>query len=127
IQANTSDFPNRLVKWIVPYSPGGTTDVMARRLANTIGEQVGQSIVVENRPGASTIIGATALARSSPDGYTVATADSGTLAYNPALYSKLSYDASKDFTLIGGLGRMPLMLAVHPGFPAKTLNEYLAL
>ncbi len=127
VQADTNVYPNRVVKWIVPYSPGGTTDVMARRLANIVGEQVGQSVVVENRPGASTIIGATTLARSKPDGYTIATADSGTLAYNPALYSKLSYDVSKDFTLIGGLGRMPLMLAVNPDFPARDLKEYLAI
>lgn len=125
--AHAQTFPSQPVKWIVPYAPGGTTDVIARGLAVRMGHDLGQPVVVENRPGAASIIGATAIARSAPDGYTVGTADSGTLAFNPAMYTSLSYDADKDFTFIGGLGRMPLVLAVHPSFPARDLNEFLAL
>ena len=119
-------FPAQAVKWIVPYAPGGTTDVIARNLAIRMGQDLGQAVIVDNKPGAASIIGATFIARSAPDGYTVGTADSGTLAFNPAMYSTLSYNAEKDFTLIGGLGRMPLVLAVAPSFPAKNLKEFLA-
>ncbi|RMX06866.1 tripartite tricarboxylate transporter substrate binding protein [Corticibacter populi] len=126
-QAQTTAYPNQPLKWIVPYAPGGTTDVMARNLASRMGQDLGQSIVIDNRPGAATIIGATALSRAQPDGYTIGTADSGTLAFNPAMYTSLSYDPNSDFTLIGGLGRMPLVLAVTPNFPAQNVQELLEL
>ena len=124
-QAQTA-FPAQPVKWVVPYAPGGTTDVIARNLAIGMSKELGQTVVVENKPGAATIIGATQIVRSAADGYTVGTADSGTLAFNPAMYRSLSYDAQKDFSFIGGLGRMPLVLAVHPDFPAKNMREFLA-
>ncbi|MFC5521806.1 Bug family tripartite tricarboxylate transporter substrate binding protein [Polaromonas jejuensis] len=124
-QAQNS-FPAQPVKWVVPYAPGGTTDVIARHLAVRMGQDLGQPVIIDNKPGAASIIGATFIARSAPDGYTVGTADSGTLAFNPAMYSSLTYNAEKDFSYIGGLGRMPLVLAVHPSFPAKNLQEYLA-
>ena len=124
--AQGTPYPSQPVKWIVPYAPGGTTDVIARNLAMRMGQDLGQPVVVDNKPGAATIIGATFIARSQPDGYTVGTADSGTLAFNPAMYATLTYDANKDFTLIGGLGKMPLVLAVTPSFPAKNLQEFLA-
>ncbi|WP_367068705.1 tripartite tricarboxylate transporter substrate binding protein [Oryzisolibacter sp. LB2S] len=120
-------YPTQPVKWVVPYAPGGTTDVIARNLATRMGPEMGQPVIVDNKPGAASIIGATFIARSQPDGYTVGTADSGTLAFNPAMYSTLSYDAGKDFSFIGGLGKMPLVLAVAPGFPAKNVQELLAL
>ncbi len=122
-----ANYPSQPVKWIVPYAPGGTTDVIARNLATRMGTDLGQPVVVDNRPGAATIIGATQIARSAPDGYTVGTADSGTLAFNPVMYKSLTYNADKDFTLIGGLGKMPLVLAVTPGFPARNVQEFLAL
>ncbi|KAB2892136.1 MAG: tripartite tricarboxylate transporter substrate binding protein [Burkholderiaceae bacterium] len=125
--AQNGAFPNQPVKWVVPYAPGGTTDVIARNLATRMGQDLGQPVVVDNKPGAASIIGATFIARSQPDGYTVGTADSGTLAFNPAMYASLSYDAGKDFTFIGGLGKMPLVLAVAPSFPAKNVQELLAL
>lgn len=124
--AQAQNFPAQPVKWIVPYAPGGTTDVIARGLAIKMGQELGQPVIVDNRPGAASIIGATAIARAAPDGYTVGTADSGTLAFNPAMYASLTYDADKDFSFIGGLGRMPLVLAVHPSFPARNLSEFLA-
>ncbi len=120
-------YPSQPVKWIVPYAPGGTTDVIARNLATRMGQDMGQPVIVDNKPGAASIIGATFIARSQPDGYTVGTADSGTLAFNPAMYATLTYDAAKDFTYIGGLGKMPLVLAVAPNFPAKNMQELLAL
>lgn len=125
--SHAQGYPTQAVKWVVPYAPGGTTDVIARQLAVGMGGDLGQTVVVDNKPGAASIIGATFIARSAPDGYTVGTADSGTLAFNPAMYSNLSYNAEKDFSLIGGLGRMPLVLAVSPSFPAKDVQEYLAL
>ena len=124
-QAQTA-YPTQPVKWVVPYAPGGTTDVIARSLAVRMGQDLGQPVVVDNKPGAASIIGATFIARSAADGYTVGTADSGTLAFNPAMYSALSYNAEKDFSFIGGLGRMPLVLAVHPDFPARNMQEFLA-
>jgi tripartite-type tricarboxylate transporter receptor subunit TctC len=126
VQAQAS-YPHQAVKWVVPYAPGGTTDVIARQLAVRMGQSLGQPVVADNKPGAASIIGATFIARAAADGYTVGTVDSGTLAFNPAMYSSLSYDAQKDFSWIGGLGRMPLVLAVHPDFPAKNLQEFLAL
>ena len=125
--AQSSTYPAQPVKWVVPYAPGGTTDVIARQLAVRMGQTLGQPVIADNKPGAASIIGATFIARSAPDGYTVGTADSGTLAFNPAMYATLSYDAQKDFSLIGGLGRMPLVLAVHPSFPAKNVQEFLAM
>jgi tripartite-type tricarboxylate transporter receptor subunit TctC len=126
VQAQTAFPAQQAVKWVVPYAPGGTTDVIARNLAIGMSKELGQTVVVENKPGAATIIGATQIVRSPADGYTVGTADSGTLAFNPAMYRSLSYDAQKDFSFIGGLGRMPLVLAVHPDFPAKNMREFLA-
>lgn len=126
-QAQTAAYPSQPIKWIVPYAPGGTTDVIARQLGVRMGQTLGQPVIADNKPGAASIIGATFIARSAPDGYTVGTADSGTLAFNPALYSSLSYNALADFSYIGGLGRMPLVLAVHPNFPAKNVQEFLAM
>lgn len=120
-------FPSQPMRWIVPYAPGGTTDIMARTLAAKMSKDMGQTIVAENRPGAASAIGATVIARATPDGYTFGTVDSGTLAFNPWLYKNLTYNAEKDFTMIGGLGKMPLVLAVSPNFPAKNLKEFLEL
>lgn len=118
-------FPSQPMRWIIPYAPGGTTDIMARTLAAKMSKDMAQTIVAENRPGAASAIGATVIARAAPDGYTFGTVDSGTLAFNPWLYKNLTYNAEKDFTMIGGLGKMPLVLAVSPNFPAKNLKEYL--
>ena len=104
-------WPEGPITWIVPYPAGGGTDVIARTVASSLEKTLGQTIVVENKPGGGTAIGASAIARAKPDGYTVGTADSGTLAFNPSLYKKLTYDPAK-FTYIGGLARFPLVLAV---------------
>jgi len=127
VRAQRAPYPQQAIRWVVPYAPDGTTDQIARLLAPRLSRELGQPVVVDNKPGAASIVGATFVARSQADGHTVGTADSGTLAFNPVMYSTLSYDPGKDFTLIGGLGRMPLVLVVAPNFPARTLREYLSL
>lgn len=118
-------FPSRPMRWIVPYAPGGTTDMIARTFVEKMSKGLGQVVVVENRAGAATAIGAAAIARAEPDGYTLGSVDSGTLAVNPLVYQKLNYNAEKDFTLIGGLAKMPMMLVVGAHFPAKNLKEFI--
>ncbi len=123
-QLHAETYPDKAIRWIVPYSAGGTTDVMARHLATEMGKILKQTIVIDNKPGAASIIGATAIARSAPDGYTIGTVDSGTLAFNPALYKSLTYNAMQDFSFIGGLGKMPIVLAVNNSFPADNLAQF---
>lgn len=119
-------FPDQPVKWIVPYPPGGGTDTLARTLAEAMRAGLGQPLVIENRPGAATNIGADAVAKAKPDGYTVMSADNAMMAFNEHLFKKLPYSPEKDFTYIGTIGRLPLALVVNPGFPAKTFAEFLA-
>ncbi|HLU04711.1 MAG TPA: tripartite tricarboxylate transporter substrate binding protein [Advenella sp.] len=114
-------WPEGPVTWVVPYPAGGGTDVIARTVAASLEKTLGQTIVVENKPGGGTAIGASAISRAKPDGYTVGTADSGTLAFNPSLYKSLTYDPAT-FTYIGGLARFPLVLAVPANSPFKTVN-----
>lgn len=123
--ASAAGWPERAVQWVVPYSAGGGSDVIARVVAKDLQQRLGQTLVIENKPGAGTIIGATYISNAKPDGYVVGTADSGTLAYNPSLYSKLQYDPAK-FTYIGGLARFPLMLAVNESSPFKSVADVLA-
>ncbi len=120
--ASAQSWPAQPVRWIVPYPAGGGADVVARTVASGIEKPLGQTIVVENRPGAPTIIGATAISQAEPSGYVIGTADSGTLAYNPTLYAKLAYDPSK-FTYIGGIAKFPLLLAVNVNSPYKTVDD----
>ncbi|OZI28057.1 ABC transporter substrate-binding protein [Bordetella genomosp. 1] len=123
--AQAQSWPTQPIRWIVPYPAGGGADVVARTVTAGLEKSLGQTIVVENRPGAATIIGATAIAQAEPRGYFVGTADSGTLAFNPSLYAKLSYDPTK-FTYIGGLARFPLLLAVNVNSPYKTVDDVIA-
>ena len=120
------DFPNHPIEWVVPYAAGGGSDVVARVLAEPMGAALGQPLVVNNKPGAATNIGAEYAARAKPDGYTVLTADTGTLAANPYLYSQLRYSAEKDFAPIGLMVRFPLLLVVNPKLPVKTWAEFMA-
>ncbi|NLY28290.1 MAG: tripartite tricarboxylate transporter substrate binding protein [Alcaligenaceae bacterium] len=118
-------WPEKTVQWVVPYPAGGGSDVIARTVSTGLESVIGQRVIVENKPGAGTIIGATQVYTSSPDGYVVGTADSGTLAFNPSLYASLKYDPAK-FTYIGGLARFPLMLTVPANSPFKTVQDLLA-
>lgn len=120
-----AEYPERPITWVVPYAAGAGTDTVARLLAKAVGDDLKQSIVVENRPGAATRIGAEYLLRSKPDGYTIMTADNATLAINPALYSDLSYNPAEDFTFISTIVRLPLLLIAHPDVPAKNVSELL--
>ncbi|HCL85255.1 MAG TPA: ABC transporter substrate-binding protein [Comamonadaceae bacterium] len=119
-------WPAQPIRWVVPYPPGGGTDVLARTVAEALRAELGQQIVVDNRPGASTNIGSQAVASARPDGYTVMSADNALLAYNEHLFSKLPFNPDKDFTYVAGLSRFPLALVVHPDFPARTLGDFLA-
>lgn len=112
---------------VVPYAPGGTTDMLGRLIAMQLGTALGRSVVVDNRPGAGSGIGAGAVARSAPDGNTLLVATSTTLAINPWLYKKLAYDPAKDFAPISLIGAVPLMVVVHPSASAHSLAELVAL
>jgi len=106
-------YPNRPIRLIVPYPPGGGTDFFARLVGASMAQSLGQPVIVENRPGAATIIGAEAVARSAPDGYTLLLGDVATYAANPSLYQKLSYNPQKDFTPITLTGRFAIVLLVN--------------
>ena len=121
-----ADYPNQLIRWVVPYPAGGGTDVLARTVAEAMRQTLGQQIVVDNRPGASTNIGGQAVATAKADGYTIMSADNAILAYNEHLFSKLPVSPQNDFTYVGGISRFPLALVVHPSFEAKTMKEFLA-
>jgi tripartite-type tricarboxylate transporter receptor subunit TctC len=120
------NYPQHAIEWVVPYAPGGGTDTVARALAQAMSTPLGQSIVINNKPGAATNIGAEYVARAKPDGHVVMSADTGTLAANPFIYSKLSYSAEKDLAPVGLTVRFPLILVVHPNVPAKSMKEFLA-
>jgi len=118
-------YPARPVRLIVPYPAGGATDFFARLVFTRMSESLGQQVVVENRPGAGTAIGASEVARSAPDGYTLLLGDAGTYAFNPTLYRKLSYDPLKDFAPVSLTGRFSLILAVNPSaMQTASLKEF---
>jgi tripartite-type tricarboxylate transporter receptor subunit TctC len=116
--ALAQSYPAKPIRLIVPYPAGGATDFFARLVFPKVGDALGQPVVVENRPGAGTAIGASEVARSAPDGYTLLLGDAGTYAFNPTLYKKLSYDPAKDFAPVSLTGRFALILAVN----ASVLN-----
>ena len=118
-------YPARAIRLIVPSAPGGGTDITARILAPKLSEFMGQQVVVENRPGAGTMIGGDAVARAAPDGYTLLMGIS-TLAINPATYRKVPYDALKDFAPISQVVALPNLLVTHPSLPAKNVKELIA-
>lgn len=117
-------YPTKPIRLVVPYPPGGATDFFARAVFTKMSESLGQQVVVENRPGAGTAIGASEVARSAPDGYTLLLGDAGTYAFNPTLYKKLTYDPVKDFAPVSLTGRFALILAVHPALPVKSVKEF---
>ena len=119
-------YPVRSIEWVVPYPAGGGSDVVARSLSDLMGKALGQPIIVSNKPGAGTNIGASYAAQAKADGYTLLTGDTATLAANPTLYSNLNYSAQKDFVPIGLLARFPMVLVVNPAVPATNLTEFLA-
>lgn len=124
VSATAQNYPTKPIRLVVPYPAGGATDFFARLVFPKMGESLGQQVVVENRPGAGTAIGASEVARSAPDGYTLLLGDAGTYAFNPTLYKKLSYDPAKDFAPVSLTGRFALILAVHPGMAVKSVKEF---
>lgn len=124
--ARAQAWPEQPIKWIVPYPAGGGTDVIARALAEALRTSLGQPLIIDNRPGAATNIGADMVAKAKPDGYTIMSADNAVLAFNEYLFSKLPFNPEKDFSYIGAIGKFPLALVVHPDFPAKDFKEFLA-
>lgn len=118
---------NRNIEWVVGYAAGGGSDVVARTVGDAMARSLGQTIIVNNKPGGATNIAADYVAKTrSTDGSVMLTADFATLAANPALFNKLSYNAEKDFAPVGMLARFPLLLVVSPSVPAKDLKEFLA-
>jgi len=120
-------WPARPVKFIVPSSPGGGTDLYARQLAQALSESLKQQFIVDNRPGASGNIGAEAAAKAAPDGYTFLVSANPAIAVNPSLYKNLPYDAERDFAPVARGVVAPLVICVHPSVPARTLGELVAL
>jgi len=124
-QASGQAFPSKPIRFLVPYPPGGGTDIVARAVGQKLQESMGQPVLVENRPGASEIIGTEALARSAPDGHTIALV--GSFAINPSLFPKLPYDSERDFIPVTRLVNVPLALVAHPSVPASSVKELVQL
>ncbi|UBM08475.1 Bug family tripartite tricarboxylate transporter substrate binding protein [Cupriavidus metallidurans] len=125
--AQADNFPNRPIKVVVPYPAGASTDLLARIVGQTMSKVLGQSVVVENRPGAGGIIAAEYTARSAPDGYTIMMTSAGILTNNPSMYKKLPYDAVKDFAPISIAAQLPLVIVVNNKLPAKSFQELMNL
>src|SRR5688572_1221079 len=119
-------WPNKPIRYIVNFAPGGTTDILGRMVSAKLAEALGQPVVVENRPGAAGSLGAELLAKSPPDGYTIGGGTISSHAINVSLYSKLAYDPIRDFTPITMLATLPNMLVVHPSIPANNVQELVA-
>ena len=125
-RAQTANYPNKSIRWIVGYTPAGTADMLARAVGAKFGEAWGHTVVVENRPGAATNLATEMVARSAPDGYTLLL---GTVAnvINPSLYPKISFDFAKDFVHVTNMASTPGIVTVHPSVPAKNIKELVAL
>jgi tripartite-type tricarboxylate transporter receptor subunit TctC len=125
--AAAQDFPTRPITLIVPYTPGGGNDAMARVVADKMSVALRQQIVIENRGGAGGSIATRQVARAAPDGYTLGLGGTGTLAIDPTLYPNVGYDPRKDFAPVGLIATSALIVLVNPSVPAKTLEEFIAL
>ncbi|MGZ5804445.1 MAG: Bug family tripartite tricarboxylate transporter substrate binding protein [Xanthobacteraceae bacterium] len=121
------DYPSHPITFIVGFPPGSSSDIVARNFGARLAERMGKPFVIENKPGAGSIIAAQSVARAAPDGYTIMVAPSGTLAINPALYKSLPYDPLKDFEFVAHTANFPLVLVINPQLPVKSVPELIAL
>ena len=121
--AAAQQYPSKVVKLIVPQTPGGATDVFARKIGQLLSEKWGQAVVVENRAGAGGVVGTDVVAKSAPDGYTLLVTYAGSQAINQSLYPKIPFDSVKDFQTIATLASTPFVLIVNPNLPAKSLAD----
>jgi tripartite-type tricarboxylate transporter receptor subunit TctC len=120
-------YPTKPLRMLVPFPPGGTTDILGRVAAQKLGEALGQQVIVDNRPGAGGNIGTELVAKSPPDGYTLLTDPGSTLTINPSLFAKLPFDPLKDFAPVTILAAVPNLLVVHPSLPVRNVKELIAL
>ena len=123
--ALAQEYPSKPIRFIIPYAVGGGTDILGRIVAQRLGERLGQQVLVDNRPGAGSILGSSILAQSNPDGYTMMTANIAHGA-NPYLHKKLPYDTVRDFVPVTLMAVLPSVLAIHPSVPARSVKEFIA-
>jgi len=124
--AQAQAFPAKNIRWVVPYPAGGGSDFLARTIGQQLATQVNQTILVDNKPGGNTSIAAAEVARAPADGYTILSADNGTMVFNTALYAKLPYNPEKDLTPVTLMGKFPMILVVGPGSDAKDAKDFVA-
>src|ERR1043165_6230397 len=125
--AHAHDYPTHTVTLVVPYPPGGGVDAMARVVAERLSAALGHQVVVDNRGGGSGLVGTRAVMKAAPDGYTLMLAHTGSISINPSLYANSGFDPRKDFTAIGLIASMPVVLIAHPSFPAQSVADVIAL
>ena len=125
--AASLNYPSKPIRLIVPFPPGGGTDLVARLVQERFSQAIGQQVIIDNRPGASGILGSELTAKAAPDGYVLGMGTSNTLAANPNMFPKLSYDPRRDFALVAQIATQPNLLAVHPSLPVRDLKSLLAL
>ncbi|URI11961.1 tripartite tricarboxylate transporter substrate binding protein [Aquincola tertiaricarbonis] len=123
--AQAAAYPSKPIRWLVPYAAGGGSDFLARTVAQSLSAKTGQQVIVENKPGGNTAIAASETARSAADGYTVLSADNGTMVFNPALYKSLTYNV-KDLAPVTLMGRFPMILVVGPSSTASNAKDFIA-
>lgn len=125
--AAAQSWPSRPIRLMVPFPPGGSTDIVARIVAQKMGERLGQPMVIENRGGAGGTLGTAQVAKAAPDGYSLTVATTSTHVVAPSVYARLDYDPAKDFTAVGLMAVTSYLLVIHPSVPAKNLQEFVAL
>src|SRR5690606_35111212 len=121
--ANAEAFPDKPIRIIVPYAPGGTTDMLPRVAGKHMSDNLGQSVIVENKPGANGMLGSSMVAKAAPDGYTLGIATPGNHAANASLYKEVPYDTIKDFSAVSQAVASPMILVAHPSLGVKTVGE----
>ena len=123
--AAAQPFPAKPMRWVVPYPAGGGSDFLARTIGQALAAQVGQTVLIDNKPGGNTAIAASDVARAAPDGYTLLSADNGTMVFNPALYKTLSYNPGKDLVPVTLMGRFPMILVANPAAGYSSAKDFI--